>query len=63
MRWYDVDPGRGVLEIEYEPSNEPAKAEVDLELAVYWGGGERTRAAWLLSQDGRVLAWAVVGEA
>jgi hypothetical protein len=36
---------------------------LELELHVYWGGGEPSRAVWLWSQTGRVAGWAAVGEA
>ena len=63
MRWHHLGPGEGVLEIDYDASNEVAKAELELELAVYWGGGEPTRAVWLWSQSGAIAGWAAVGEA
>jgi len=56
MRWYDLDPDRGVLELD-------GPERLDLELVLWWGDGERTRALWLLSQSGRALGWAAVGEA
>jgi hypothetical protein len=61
MRWYDLDPDRGVLEL--DTSNEVAKGELEIELAVWWGGGAPTRAVWLWSQSGKVAAWAWVGQA
>ena len=36
---------------------------LNLELLVFWGGGEPTRAVWFWSQTGRVMGWAAVGEA
>jgi hypothetical protein len=36
---------------------------LELELHVYWGGGEPSRAVWLWSQRGWVAGWAAVGEA
>jgi hypothetical protein len=67
MTWWTIGPGCGVLEIDYRASIAVEKSEVapalELELLVYWGGGEPTRAVWLLSQTGRVMGWAGVGEA
>jgi hypothetical protein len=63
MHWHHLGPGHGVLEIDYGPTSEVAKGEPELELVVYWGGGEPTRAVWLWSQSGAIAAWAVVGEA
>jgi hypothetical protein len=68
MRWHHLSPGRGVLEIDggspFATATVGSKPPgLELELAVWWGGGEPTRAAWLWSQTGRVASWAVVGEA
>lgn len=67
MNWHDLGPGHGVLEIDYGPSNEVEKSEppasLELELLVWWGGGEPSRAVWIWSQTGRVAGWADVGEA
>jgi len=67
MTWWTIGPGCGVLEFDYT-SPDPtaiggAKPEVlGLELLVWWGGGEPTRAVWFWSQTGRVMGWAGVGE-
>jgi len=67
MHWFHLGPGHCVFELDYRASNEVGKGEVpaggDLELLVWWGGGEPTRAAWVWSQTGRVMGWAGVGEA
>ena len=70
MRYHHLGPGHAVLEIDYTPGRLPtapaAKGEpppLDLELVLWYGGGEPTRAAWLWSQSGRVAWWAVVGQA
>ena len=59
MNWHDLDPDCGVLQIP------PAlgRDREELELRIWWGGGEPTRAVWLWSQTGRVAGWAAVGEA
>jgi hypothetical protein len=62
MRWYDLDPGRGVLEFDGSPFS-TARVGAEIELLMWWGGGARSRAVWLLSQSGRALGWAAVGEA
>ena len=62
MRWYDLDPDRGVLELDGSPSS-TARVGAEIELLIWWGGGERTRGLWLHSQTGRALGWATVGEA
>lgn len=56
MRFHHLDPDRCVLEL-------PGPRGLEVELQLWWGDGERTRALWLLSQSGRALGWAVVGEA
>jgi hypothetical protein len=67
MRWFQLGRGHGVIELDYSPSNEGEKSEpparLELELLVWWGGGEPSRAVWIWSQTGRVAGWAVVGEA
>lgn len=65
MTWWTIGPGCGVLEIDYRPTIAVGKSEppAELELRVYWGGGEPTRAVWLWSQTGRVMGWAGVGVA
>jgi len=68
MTWWTLGPGCGVLELDYGSPFSTAivggKPEVlDLELLVFWNGGEPTRAVWLWSQSGRVAGWAAVGEA
>jgi hypothetical protein len=57
MRFHHLDPGHAVLEL----PQLPARDRVELELHIYWDGGEPTRAVWLWA--GRVAGWAVVGEA
>jgi hypothetical protein len=65
MRWHHLGLGWDVLEIDYTPASSPtievAKREGELELVVFWGGGEPTRAMWRWA--GRLAAWAEVGEA
>jgi hypothetical protein len=71
MRWHHLAPGRGVVEIDLKPTRRPTfaveKSEppppLELELMLWWGAGEPTRAAWLWSQTGEVAAWAAIGEA
>jgi len=59
MNWHDLDPGHVVLEL----PESPGRDRVELELHVFWDGGEPTRAVWLWSQSKRIAGWAVVGEA
>lgn len=61
MRWRDLDSTTGVLQLDGRASNAVEKGEPVLELAVFWGGGEPTRAVWRWA--GRVASWATVGEA
>jgi hypothetical protein len=56
MHFYDLTDGTGVLEL-------PGPDRLELELLIWWGDGEPTRAAWLWSQTGRLAGWAAVGEA
>lgn len=67
VRYHHLGPGHGVFEIDYRASNEVGKGEAaargELELLVWYGGGEPTRAAWVWSQSGAIAGWAVVGEA
>jgi hypothetical protein len=56
MCWHYLSLGHGVLEL-------PGPDRLELELAVYWGPGEPTRAVWLWSQTGTIAGWAAVGEA
>lgn len=68
MTWWTISPGCGVLEFDYTSPISASIAVVkpealDVELLVWWGGGEPTRAAWLCSQSGRVMGWAAVGVA
>jgi len=51
MTWWTLEPGCGVLEL-----------SGPIELIVYFGDGQ-TRAVWLWSESGRMVGWAVVGEA
>lgn len=55
MKWYCLEEGLGVLEL-------PGLAGFELELAVWWGGGEPTRAAWLWSQTGSFVWWCGGGQ-
>lgn len=63
MRWHHLSTGHGVLEIAHGSPFAPAlvgqSRPPPIELLVWWGGGEPTRAAWLWT--GRVAAWATVG--
>lgn len=43
MQWHDIDLDHGVLELR-------GSARLEVELELWWGGGEPTRALWLLSQ-------------
>ena len=68
MTWWTIGPGCGVFKLDYISPNPTAigvaKPEVlGLELLVWWGGGEPTRAVWFWSQTGRVMGWAGVGVA
>lgn len=59
MTWHDLDPGHAVLELPQATGRD----RVELELHVYWGGGEPSRAVWLWSESGRIAWWSAVGEA
>lgn len=59
MHLHDIGEGLAVLEL----PDHPGPDRVELELLVWWGGGEPTRAAWVWSQTGRVAGWAEVGVA
>jgi len=52
--WIWPDDGRAVLEF--------GDGDSALELMLYYGDG-RLRAAWLMSEPGRLLGWAEVGSA
>lgn len=57
MRWHDIAPA-------YDVPERPGRLTVDrlgLELLVFWGGGEPTRAVWRWARTGRVACWAAVG--
>lgn len=41
----------------------PGPPDRELELMLFWGGGEPTRAVWLWSKTGQRVAWAPVGQA
>ncbi len=56
MCWWTLGFGHGVLEL-------PGPWLLEMELLVWWGGGEPTRAAWVWSQTGAVASWASVGRA
>ena len=56
MCWWTLGFGHGVLEL-----SGPWLRE--MELLVWWGGDEPTRAAWVWSQTGAVVHWASVGRA
>lgn len=56
MNFYAPDPDSLVVELSGPPT-------LELELLVFWGGGEPTRAVWLWSQTGELAAWAAVGVA
>jgi hypothetical protein len=60
MHWHDLAPDHGVLELLVSPLTDRGP---DLELLIWWGGGEKTRAAWVWSPTGRVAGWALVGVA
>lgn len=49
--WRELNRGCGVVVLP------------DLQLWVWWGGGEPTRALWRLTRSGVCVTWATVGEA
>jgi len=67
MHWFHLGPGHCVLELDYRASNEVGKGEVpaggDLELHIYWDGGEPTRAVWLWAATRQMVGWVHVGQA
>ncbi len=51
MRWRHLGRGYGALDLGA------------VELVLWWGGGEPTRALWRFPASGEVAGWADVGEA
>jgi hypothetical protein len=64
MRFCSLGPDHGVLEIDHgSPFPTAGVGGLGLELRVWWGGDEPTRAAWIWRETGKVAGWAEVGEA